>query len=325
MELDLEDLNTVKISENDILKEALCVANRVSMNIENNRVHQVDKPSIKAEFSKNAMHYDSVAVVQRRIADRIVTMAISSMMENRQEAISILDAGCGTGYVAARLMQILTKAINDKTINDKTSSAYSSPTNASIELSIDMMNDPADIHLTALDLSPAMLAQAKERSVYHVFQQGDIEALPFSDQAFDITLSSLAIQWCHDPQQAIAELTRVTRSKVMISTLLSGTLRELSEAFKTIDDEQHVLDFLSKAQLAELIKPYQGHLTIYEEVMEFDSLRSLFQSLKNIGATALPARRKGLLGRESYRKLEDYFQKLGRYQLTYVVALIEIS
>ena len=95
MELDLEDLNTVKISENDILKEALCVANRVSMNIENNRVHQVDKPSIKAEFSKNAMHYDSVAVVQRRIADRIVTLAISSMMGNRQEAISILDAGCG--------------------------------------------------------------------------------------------------------------------------------------------------------------------------------------------------------------------------------------
>ncbi len=320
MELDLEDLNTVKISENDILKEALCVANRVSMNIENNRVHQVDKPSIKAEFSKNAMHYDSVAVVQRRIADRIVTLAISSMMENRQEAISILDAGCGTGYVAARLMQILTKAINDKTINDKTSSA-----NASIDLSIDMMNDLDDIHLTALDLSPAMLAQAKERSVYHVFQQGDIEALPFSDQAFDITLSSLAIQWCHDPQRAIAELTRVTRSKVMISTLLSGTLRELSEAFKTIDDEQHILDFLSKAQLAELIKPYQGHLTIYEEVMEFDSLKSLFQSLKNIGATALPARRKGLLGRESYRKLEDYFQKLGRYQLTYVVALIEIS
>lgn len=320
MELDLEDLNTVKISENDILKEALCVANRVSMNIENNRVHQVDKPSIKAEFSKNAMHYDSVAVVQRRIADRIVTLAISSMMENRQEAISILDAGCGTGYVAARLMQILTKAINDKTINDKTSSA-----NASIDLSIDMMNDLDDIHLTALDLSPAMLAQAKERSVYHVFQQGDIEALPFSDQAFDITLSSLAIQWCHDPQRAIAELTRVTRSKVMISTLLSGTLRELSEAFKTIDDEQHILDFLSKAQLAELIKPYQGRLTIYEEVMEFDSLRSLFQSLKNIGATALPARRKGLLGRESYRKLEDYFQKLGRYQLTYVVALIEIS
>lgn len=316
MELDLEDLNTVKISENDVLKEALCVANRVSMNKENNSVHQVDKPSIKAEFSKNAMHYDSVAVVQRRIADHIVTMAISSMMENRQEAISILDAGCGTGYVAARLMQILTKAINDKTINDKTSSANAS---------IDMMNDPDDIHLTALDLSPAMLAQAKERSVYHVFQQGDIEALPFSDQAFDITLSSLAIQWCHDPQQAIAELTRVTRSKVMISTLLSGTLRELSEAFKTIDDEQHILDFLSKAQLAELIKPYQGHLTIYEEVMEFDSLRSLFQSLKNIGATALPARRKGLLGRESYRKLEDYFQKLGRYQLTYVVALIEIS
>ena len=319
MELDLEDLNTVKISENDVLKEALCVANRVS-NKENNRVHQVDKPSIKAEFSKNAMHYDSVAVVQRRIADHIVTMAISSMMENRQEAISILDAGCGTGYVAARLMQILTKAINDKT-----SSAYSSPANTSIDLSIDMMNDPDDIHLTALDLSPAMLAQAKERSVYHVFQQGDIEALPFSDQAFDITLSSLAIQWCHDPQQAIAELTRVTRSKVMISTLLSGTLRELSEAFKTIDDEQHILDFLSKAQLAELIKPYQGHLTIYEEVIEFDSLKSLFQSLKNIGATALPARRKGLLGRESYRKLEDYFQKLGRYQLTYVVALIEIS
>ncbi len=275
-------------------------------------IHQVDKPSIKAEFSKNAMHYDSVAVVQRRIADRVVAMAIPSMMgnhhnsQNSQKAISILDAGCGTGYVGARLMQTLANERKDQ------------------KPSVNSLSAVEDIHLTALDLSPAMLTQAKERVVYHAFQQGDIEALPFSDQAFDITVSSLAIQWCHDPQKAIAELVRVTQSKVIVSTLLSGTLRELSDAFKTIDDEPHILDFLSETQLVEIIKPYQGNLTIYEEVIQFDSLKALFQSLKNIGATTLPARRKGLLGRESYRKLEDYFQELGRYQLTYVVALIEI-
>lgn len=310
-------------------------------------LNRVEKPLIQAEFSKNAELYDSVAVVQRRIADRVVTHAWQSLQGlfpsvflNAEETkednagtktlsktlalalsdqsaaylpIQLLDAGAGTGYVGARLMQA------------------------------SFLEQSHLLNLTALDLSEEMLQAAQKREVYRTLRQGDIEALPFEDDSFDLVVSSLAIQWCHHPAKAIAELVRVTKKtleplvsfaldvksttqspRIIVSTLLAGTLQELSNAFKTIDNEQHILEFITKAALTEIVAEYGGTLTVYQEVVTFDSLKALFKSLKNIGATALPNRRKGLLGRESYQQLDNYFKTLGRYQLTYVVGLIEI-
>ena len=313
-------------------------------------LNRVEKPLIQAEFSKNAELYDSVAVVQRRIADRVVTHAWQSLQGlfpsvflNAEETkednagtktlsktrvlalsdqsaaylpIQLLDAGAGTGYVGARLMQA------------------------------SFLEQSHLLNLTALDLSEEMLQAAQKREVYRTLRQGDIEALPFEDDSFDLVVSSLAIQWCHHPAKAIAELVRVAKKpleplkplvsfaldakpttqspRIIVSTLLEGTLQELSNAFKTIDNEQHILEFITKAALTEIVAEYGGTLTVYQEVVTFDSLKALFKSLKNIGATALPNRRKGLLGRESYQQLDHYFKMLGRYQLTYVVGLIEI-
>lgn len=286
-----------------------------------NSVHSVQKPIIRAEFSKNAALYDSVAVVQRRIANRVVEQAIYALQqvfndpETVKHPIHILDAGCGTGYVGESFVNQLHQLATIERISEKS------------------------IHLTALDLSYEMLEAAKKRQIYRSFKEGDIEALPFSDSIFDLVVSSLAIQWCHHPQKAIAELVRVAQisephrslhdaskrsPRIIISTLLEGTLQELSDAFQQIDNEQHILDFITETALRSIVQEYDGTLTVYKEVVTFDSLKSLFKSLKNIGASALPHRRKGLLGRESYQKLDHYFKMLGNYQLTYVVGLIEI-
>lgn len=309
------------------------------------------KSLINSEFSKKATLYDSVAVVQRRIADRVVEQALIALQqrmqcrtflkEQRDQAslLQILDAGCGTGYVGAQLAGIFAERSRASLIN---SSSHS-------------------LALMGLDLSDEMLEQAKLRGVYTAFIQGDIEALPFQKQRFHLVVSSLAIQWCQRPEQALSELVRVARrsdrtdlakevakdnikenikegvketdtavacierpASVIVTTLLEGTLQELSAAFATIDQDQHILEFVPESQMREIVHAKEGTLTVYQEVVQFDTLKMLFQSLKNIGATALRHRRKGLLGRRSYQQLERYFQALGGYQLTYVVGLIEI-
>ncbi len=87
--------------------------------------------------------------------------------------------------------------------------------------------------MTAFDLSPDMLAHARQQQRATRYVQGDIEQLPFADNQFDFCFSNLAVQWCDSLAAALAGLVRVTRpgGVVAFSTLLSGSLDELNQAF----------------------------------------------------------------------------------------------
>lgn len=287
--------------------------------------NSVDKPIIRNEFSKNAGNYDAVAVVQRRIADRLIETVLEVQGDiDANGTFQVLDAGAGTGYVGRTLSQQLT-AIMQKSLVEQ-SKVETSPEVEKHNSTIIPFTALIAPKVTALDLSPEMLEVAKTQGGYDAYIAGDIEALPCEDKTFDLVVSSLAIQWCHDITQALKELHRVTKSggRISIATIIEGTLRELESAFKTVDNEQHILAFLTEEKLKAEVTALGGSLTIYEEIVTFDSLKSLFKSLKHIGATSLPNRRKGLLGRSSIAKLEEYFASIGGYQLTYVVALIDI-
>lgn len=286
--------------------------------------NSVDKPIIRNEFSKNAGNYDAVAVVQRRIADRLIETVLEAQGDiDANGTFQVLDAGAGTGYVGRTLSQQLTAIMQKSLVEQpKVESSEVEKHNSTI-IPFTALIAPK---VTALDLSPEMLQVAKKQGGYDAYIAGDIEALPCEDKTFDLVVSSLAIQWCHDITQALKELHRVTKSggRISIATIIAGTLRELESAFKTVDNEQHILAFLTEEKLKAEVTALGGSLTIYEEIVTFDSLKSLFKSLKHIGATSLPNRRKGLLGRSSIAKLEEYFASIGGYQLTYVVALIDI-
>lgn len=87
--------------------------------------------------------------------------------------LTILDAGCGTGADSLML------------------SKYGS--------------------VVSLDLSPEALHYCKQRGLSHLIQ-GDINALPFKDEQFDLVLASDVIyhQWVND-SQALTELHRVLK------------------------------------------------------------------------------------------------------------------
>jgi ubiquinone/menaquinone biosynthesis C-methylase UbiE len=62
-----------------------------------------------------------------------------------------------------------------------------------------------------LDFSPAMLAAARSAHPGLNFTEGDAEAIPFPDAAFDAVVSSFGIHHVPRPEKALAEAFRVLR------------------------------------------------------------------------------------------------------------------
>jgi ubiquinone/menaquinone biosynthesis C-methylase UbiE len=72
---------------------------------------------------------------------------------------------------------------------------------------------PADATITGIELSPAMLAIARQRATSlgldADLREGDAEHLPFGDASFDTAVCSLSLCTIPRPAAAIAEMRRV--------------------------------------------------------------------------------------------------------------------
>src|SRR5215472_16493372 len=82
---------------------------------------------------------------------------------------------------------------------------------------------PAEVK--GLDPSEAQIAYARTRPGARLaqFHQGDAEALPFTDNAFDVAAMALVINFIPDPAKAIAEMARVVRSGGLVATYMWDT------------------------------------------------------------------------------------------------------
>src|SRR3979411_2568192 len=90
------------------------------------------------------------------------------------EKMSILDVGCGPGYVSAAAAE-------------------------------------RGAVPTGLDLSVEMVAIAKKMFPHIEFSQGDAQNLPFDDASFDRVLANFALLHLADPERACAEAFRVLK------------------------------------------------------------------------------------------------------------------
>lgn len=91
---------------------------------------------------------------------------------------SVLDVGCGTGVVAITAAR-------------------------------------AGANVRGLDLSPVLLEEARRNAdlagVAIEFSEGDVEALPYLDGAFDMVLSQFGHMFAPRPEVAVAEMLRVLK------------------------------------------------------------------------------------------------------------------
>ena len=74
---------------------------------------------------------------------------------------------------------------------------------------------PADVAITAIELSPAMLAIARQRAAdlgrAVDFREGDAERLPFADASFDTVVCAFSLCTIPSPAAALGEMRRVLR------------------------------------------------------------------------------------------------------------------
>ena len=76
--------------------------------------------------------------------------------------------------------------------------------------------------VAGIDASAELIAIASERTKEGDFRVGDIEALPWDDDSFDLVTGFSAFQFADDKVQALREAGRVTRGTVVVVDSDSG-------------------------------------------------------------------------------------------------------
>lgn len=94
--------------------------------------------------------------------------------------------------------------------------------------------------VTLADPAPAMLAIARRKDGRITTVKAAIEALPFPDASFDVTLCAFVLGYCPDLVQALGELVRVTRPGGLL--LLSSSSERKSPLHRVENRKPFLID-----------------------------------------------------------------------------------
>lgn len=166
--------------------------------------------------------------------------------------------------------------------------------------------------VTALDLSPQMLQQARQNGVAHHYLAGDIDALPLADRCIDLVWSNLVVQWSEDLQAALTQFNRVLKPGgcLLFSTLSAGSLHEVHQAWSQLDGCLHANRFLSEQEIAAACDAQHLRCHAQTVTLHFPDALSAMRSLKGIGATHLHGGRSdAVLTRQRLAQLEAHWPR----------------
>lgn len=258
-----------------------------------------EKKKVAASFSKAATSYDDAAALQQWVAKSLL-----DRLDVDPNAI-LLDAGCGTGYWTRQISAKVNRVIG-------------------------------------LDMAEGMLHFAEKNSTAQhkpLWCGGDLENLPLADNSVDVIFSSLAVQWCESLTPLLNEWFRVLKpgGKVLLATLGPKTLFELRESFQTVDNYQHVNQFISSDILCQQITDSPLSLLQLQrenKVMRYQTIKALMSDLKNIGAQTVLSQQgktgvKGLMGKKRFvtaqQRYESHRDIAGFLPATYEVIYFQLQ
>ena len=256
--------------------------------------HIIDKRQVRSAFERAAAGYDQAAVLQREVCDRM----LSRLEYIKYVPSVILDAGSGTGYGTRKLL----------------------------------MRYPA-AHMLAIDIAPTMHRQARPvvsrwRQLLGVggnrdrnqtsYIAGDIEQMPLTDSSAGLVFSNLTLQWCNDIKKTFTEVHRIlqTGGLFMFSTFGPDTLKELRQAFRSVDDYSHVNRFTDMHDIGDMLV-HSGFATPVMDMeyitLTYNDVIGVMRDLKAIGAhNVTQGRRRGLTGKATWQKAIGQYETLRR-------------
>ena len=242
----------------------------------------LDPRVVRRSFDRASGTYDAAAAVQAEIRARL----LERLDIVRLQPTAVLDLGAGTGYASRELKRRYSGA-----------------------------------QVIALDSSLAMLrASAGQQRFLRRFSPvcADAHRLPLQSQSFDLVLSNLLIEWCHDPDAVFAEVARVLRPKGLFTftTLGPDTLKELRDLWRGVDPFTHVHRFIDmhdfgdallRAGFAEPVMDTERLTVTYRD------LPTLLREIHGSGARNIAAGRpRGLTGRARGAIVRSRSEALGR-------------
>jgi len=238
----------------------------------------ISKQRIANSFNKVAENYEENAFFQKEVAERLLERL--DMMNS--QPLTVLDAGCSTGYCTRALKKRFPKA-----------------------------------KLFGVDIAEGMICQAKKRQKFfkkNDYQVADIEKLPFQSNTFDLVLSNLAFPWIENPDIALQELNRLLKPKglIIFSTMGPDTLVELRQSWQDVDQHIHVNPFIDMHLIGDLVHKTGFENTVMDRdviTLTYKTMIGLMRELKAVGAANINSgRAKGLLGRGKFKQLEEAYE-----------------
>lgn len=256
----------------------------------------LDKAKIRQSFAAASVTYDGVAELQRTVGKALLDTGDN----NENPAGTLLDLGCGTGFLTARLL---------------------ARTRSIIAL---------DIALPMLQVTRTKLADTA--NVGYVC--ADAEQLPLAGQTVEGVFSNLALQWCVNLEGVFADIKRVMKpgGRLVFSIFGPQTLQELKAAWAEADNYNHVNDFYSERQLRYFLRQ-AGYAEIVIEtkvyISSYDSVLALMKELKHIGAhNMIAGRNKNITTRTTLQRMVAAYERHrtgGQIPATFEVIMITAS
>ena len=230
----------------------------------------IDKPAARRAFERAAAGYDSVAVLQKEMATRLLERLNYVRLAPR----TILDLGAGTGLAVDELQRRYRQA-----------------------------------RVLALDFAFPMLRLARRRGSLlrrPTCLCADAEALPLAEGSIDFIFSNATLQWCNDLDRTFVELRRVLApgGLLMFTTFGPDTLRELRAAWAQADGHGHVSPFLDMHDVGDALvrAGFEGPVMDAEQLtLTYQDLGGLINDLRGLGArNATRERSRGLTGKSRW-------------------------
>lgn len=253
------------------------------------------KNRIRHAFSNAVMSYDTMASLQRTVGKDLLKNTSIGQIRG-----TVLDIGCGTGFLTAELQALL------------------------------------NCHqLIALDLALPMVevTRKKHKAMTHVtYLCADTEALPLVDHSVDAVFSNVALQWCQNLSRVLGEIKRVLKptGSLVFSTFGHQTLRELKAAWASVDHFNHVNEFYNAQQIYSYLETLGYHSIVITEKIHtphYESVITLMRELKGLGAHHVIAGRHHQMTRKaSFQKMIHHYEWLrGDQGIPATFEIFEIS
>lgn len=239
----------------------------------------LDRGAVQRRFDTAAAGFDNADFVHRHAAAGLFDR-MSLMLVNVER---ILDAGAATGAASRLLAARYRKS-----------------------------------RVVSLDLSFHMLKEAKSRRSRFsriTELQADAARLPLKEGSIDLVFANMLLPWCDDFPGLFAGIARVLRKDglFVFSTLGPDSLRELRDAWLTVDRQAHVNAFVDMHDIGDILV----QAGFREPVLDVDYLNvvyrsssALFRDLTRAGArNSLRRRQHTLTGTRRFRDMREELER----------------